>query len=188
MRILLNLLPAEKKQLLSGRFFSRFFLWQTILLLMLLCFYTGVLGGIYFLLRYEVAGSRGTLASFDQFDAETKRLLYYQEVFKETNAKSDDLSRYLGRHLEWSKLFGILEGLTPAGVVFTELATKDYTVSLIGQAKTRDQFLDFEAALKASSCTSDVKVPLSNLFTQNELDFQVDFNIRPECLLVLKRE
>lgn len=187
MRILLNLLPADKKQALSERFYSRFFLWQTTLLLLLLCFYTGILGGIYFLLRYEAVGSQEILSGFDQFDAETKRLLYHQEVFKETNAMTADLSRFLTRHLEWNKLFDMLERLTPSGVTLTELVTKDYTVSLVGQAKTREQFLAFEAALRASECTSDVKVPLSNLFAQTELDFQVDFNIKPECLTSLPR-
>lgn len=188
MRILLNLLPEERKAALAVRFFSRFFLWQTALVLLLLLFYISILGGIYFLLRHEAAANQNILSSFDQFDTETKRLLEYQEAFKETNAVTEDLSRYFSRHLEWGKLFRTLEALTPDGVVYSQLLTKDYTVSLVGQAETREQFLAFEAALKGSDCVSDVKVPLSNLFSQTELDFQIDFNIRPACLESLSKE
>lgn len=182
MRILLNLLPEERKTALAVRFFSRFFLWQTALVLLLVAFYISILGGIYFLLRHEAIANREILSSFDQFDVETRRLLEYQEAFKRTNTATDDLSRYFSRHLEWGKLFRLLEELTPTGVVHSSLYTKDYTVSLVGQAETREQFLAFETALKESDCVSDVKVPLSNLFSQKELDFQIDFNIRSECL------
>lgn len=183
MRILLNLLPEEKKALLSSRFYTRFFFWQSCLVLLLVLFYMTILGGIFFLLDYQVKSASVALSSFDQYDQETKRLLGYQDAFKQANATSQDVNRYLKEHHQWGRLFELLEKLTPEGVALVELITKDYTVSLIGQAKTRDQFLAFEAALKAAECTSDVKVPLSNLFTQTELDFQLDFNVKRDCLL-----
>lgn len=183
MRILLNLLPQEKQAQLSTRFYSRFFLWQSCLVLLLVLFYMAILGGMYVLLSYEAKNAESALASYSQYDQETKRLLDYQATFKQANTLSQDLQRYLTEHHQWGKLFMLLESLTPEGVALVELITKEYTVSLIGRADTRDQFLAFEAALKEAGCTSDVKVPLSNLFTQTELDFQLDFNVKRECLL-----
>lgn len=183
MRILLNLLPEEKKVSLVRRFYSRFFLWQTSFALLLVFFYIGVLGGMYFLLHYQKGVAEGSLASFDQYNAEAKKLIQYQESFKQANALTQDVGRYLDRHFQWGNLFFLLDEITPTDVAFMEMVTKDYTVSLIGRAATREAFLNFEAALKASSCTSDVKVPISNLFAQREVDFQVDFNIKRECLL-----
>lgn len=183
MQILLNLLPEEKKRLLSRRFYSRFFLWQTSLVLLLVFFYIGVLGGMYFFLHYEKGVAQTSLASFDQYNAEAKKLVQYQETFKKANALTQDVGRYLERHFQWGNLFVLLGDITPTDVAFLELVTKDYTVSVIGQAATRESFLQFEAALKASPCTSDVKVPISNLFSQKEVEFQVDFNIKRECLL-----
>lgn len=183
MRILLNLLPQEKQQELSRRFYSRFFLWQTCLILVLVVFYTAVLGGIYFLLHYQVKGAQSALESFNQYNQESKKLTEYQESFRQANSLSADVSRYLDQHHRWGKLLVLLEGLTPEGVSLVGLTTKEYTVSIAGRANTRDQFLAFESALKVAECTSDVKVPLSNLFTQTELDFQIDFNVKEECLL-----
>lgn len=183
MRILLNLLPEEKKGELARRFYSRFFLWQTSFLFLLTLFYTGVLGSMYFLLNYQERSAALALESFGQYNAEAKKLTQYQETFKKTNTLTQDVNRYLDRHLSWSNLFLLLHDVTPADVAFTNLVTKDYTTSLIGEAATREAFLNFESSLKASSCTSDVKVPISNLFTQKEVEFQIDFNIKRECLV-----
>ena len=188
MRILLNLLPEEKRELLSSRFYSRFFLWQTSLILLLVIFYAGILGGMYFLLHYQKNAGGADLSSFDQYSVEAKKLAQYQDEFKRINGLTKEVSSYLEHHLEWGKLFVLLDQITPVDVSFFELTTKDYTVSLVGQAVTREAFLAFEAALKASACTSDVKVPISNLFAQTEVDFQVDFNIRRECLLNQKEK
>lgn len=182
MRILLNLLPQEKQQSLSRRFYSHFFLWQSCLVLFLIVFYIIVLGGIYGLLGYQIKGAQTALASSNQYNQEAQRLTQYQDVFKRANLLSSEVGRYLDRHHTWGLLLQLLERLTPAGVALTELSTKGYTVSIIGRAETREAFLDFEAALKGSDCTSDVKVPLSNLFTQTELDFQLDVNVRSACL------
>lgn len=183
MRILLNVLPEEKKQILSRRFYSRFFLWQSSLLFVLIVFYLVVLASMFFLLHYQRGISEASLASFDQYNEEAKKLVQYQEHFKEANRLTRDMGRYLDGHLQWGKVFSLLDTITPPGVALVELTTKDYTISLIGQAETREAFLEFEAALKVSACTSDVKVPISNLFAQKEIDFQLDFNIKRECLL-----
>ncbi len=183
MRILLNLLPEEKKQLLSRRFYSRFFLWQTSFLLLLVLFYISILSGMYFLLQYEKGIANASLASFDQYNSEAKKLVQYQQTFKRTNAATQDIGRYIANHFQWGNLFALLDDITPTDVAFTELVTKDYTISLIGEAKTREAFLTFEESLKASDCTSDVKVPISNLFSQKEVEFQVEFKLKRECLL-----
>ncbi len=84
-----------------------------------------------------------------------------------------------------ARSLSLLQELAPKGVVIVELLTKDYTVSISGQAGTRDQFLEFESALKGAECVSDVRVPISNLFSQKEIEFQVDFKLKRECLLHL---
>lgn len=183
MRILLNLLPEERKDILVRKFRYRFFLWQTTLVLLLELYYVGILGGIYTILNYQVRIGHETLAAFEQLNEEAKKLSGYQEEFKKINAEIENIARYQGMHFYWSELITLLQELVPEGVVVVELLTKDYTVSLSGQAGTRDQFLQFEEALKGSACVSDVRVPISNLFSQKEVDFQIDFKLKKECLV-----
>jgi Tfp pilus assembly protein PilN len=183
MKILLNLLPETKKDELVRKFRYRFFLWQTTLVLLLELYYIVILGGIYTILNYQVKVGQDTLAAFEQYNEEAKQLVNYQEEFKRVNAETENVARYQRSHLHWSTLFASLQQLAPEGVVIIELMTKDYTVSIAGQAGTRDQFLQFEAALKGDECVSDVRVPISNLFSQKEVDFQIDFKLRRECLI-----
>ncbi|MFZ1654258.1 MAG: hypothetical protein WBO92_03315 [Candidatus Moraniibacteriota bacterium] len=183
MKILLNLLPEAKKDALVRKFRYRFFVWQTTLVLLLELYYVIILGGIYTILNFQVKVGQDTLAAFEQYNAEAKQLVNYQDEFKRVNAETESIAQYQRSHLHWSKLFSSLQSLTPEGVVVVELMTKDYTVSIAGQAGTRDQFLQFEAALKGDECVSDVRVPISNLFSQKEIDFQIDFRFRRECLI-----
>ena len=53
---------------------------------------------------------------------------------------------------------------------------------LLGIAGTREDLLLFEQQLKSSACVEKVDVPLSNLFSQKNLEFQIEFSITLECL------
>lgn len=183
MKILLNLLPETKKEALVRKFRYRFFLWQTTLVLLLELYSIVILGGIYTILNYQVKVGQDTLAASEQYNEEAKQLFNYQEEFKRVNMATENVARYQQSHLHWSSLLAVLQQLAPDRVVITELMTKDYTVSIAGQAGTRDQFLEFEEALKGSECVSDVRVPISNLFSQKEVDFQIDFKLKKECLV-----
>lgn len=165
------------------KFRYRFFLWQTTLVFLLELYYVLILGGIYTILDYQVGISTDSLAAFEQSNEAAKKLVSYQEGFKRINAETESVGRYQQSHLRWSALLGLLQRLTPEGVVIIELLTRDYTVSISGQAGTREQFLQFEAALKGDECVSDVRVPISNLFSQKEIDFQIDFNLKRDCLI-----
>lgn len=183
MRILLNLLPENEKRTLTARFRFRFFTWQTTLLLLLGIFYLTVLGGIYFLLDQRLTLAQSSRDTLEEANTESQKLTLYQESFKEANTVATLTDRYAKNHLRWTNLFVLLERLTPEGVVIVDLSTADYTVTLSGQARTRENFLAFEDKLKDAECVSDVKVPISNLFSQKELEFQVMFNMRRDCLL-----
>lgn len=183
MKILLNVLPEEKKESLVRKFRYRFFLWQTTLVFLLELYYIVILVGIYVILNYQVRISTDSLVAFEQFNEEAKKLISYQEEFKRINAETESVARYQKAHFHWSVLPALLQKLTPKGVVLIELLTKDYTVSISGQAATREQFLEFEAALKGDECVSDVRVPISNLFSQKEIDFQINFNLKKDCLI-----
>lgn len=183
MRILLNLLPPTEKLTLARRFRSRFFIWQTILLLCLLLYYVSILCGAFFILRHEAILAKDAQEKYSELNDETKKLGIYQEAFKQANVSANEIELYTKNHLHWTELFTLLDDITEEGVVVVELLTKDYTITINGQARTRENFLRFEERLKQTDCVSDVKVPISNLFSQTEVEFQIDFNIRRACLV-----
>jgi hypothetical protein len=184
MKTLLNLLPEEKKDLVQSRLRSRFLLWQLFLLFLLEVFYFLALVSMYLILNFQL-GSLQTLTENADFSSqgEEKRLNTYEEKFQEMNKKVDLVGSVDRSHVYFSQVFRLLDALTPNGIVVDHLSTKDYTVSLFGRADKREDLLLFDERLKgAPECVTDVNIPLSNLFSQEKIDFQVDFTITPTCL------
>jgi len=63
-----------------------------------------------------------------------------------------------------------------------KIETSDYSVLLTGKAKSRDDLITFKENLEKEECFSNVNLPLSNLVAQKDVEFQIDFSIKKECL------
>lgn len=184
MKTLLNLLPEEKKAALERRIRSRFLLWQTALLFFLEMFYFGVLFGIFFVLGFQLqtlqrSDAEYLSASFSQ----EQKLAEFEGKFRGTNEAIDVVGKIEREHLRFASVLSLLEETLPSGIVINRLTTKEYTVNLTGRAATREDLLILDERLKKSTCLEKINVPISNLFSQTEVDFQLNFSVRRGCLL-----
>jgi|SRR3989344_8789105 len=182
MKILLNLLPENKQRDVQRRLHFRFFLWQLFLVFTLEIFYLVILVGIYFIFDFQLRGLEKSAAQANAEYSEQRILNKYQEKFKETNALVDTINKINRSHFSFTQIFLLLDAIVPESIAIERLTTKEYTVMLVGQAATREDFLVFDARLKESECVKNVTMPLSNLFSQDNIEFQVDFEIFKECL------
>lgn len=182
MKILLNLLPEENKNNIQRKLHFRFFLWQLFLIFLLEVFYLGILVSVYFILDFQLQSLQAIGRQYDTAHAEQKTLDTYQRKFKEMNGAVDVIGAIERDHLSFAQIFVLLAAVMPENVVVDRLTTKNYTVMLTGQAATRDDLLVFDARLKEAACAEHVNVPLSNLFSQENVEFQIDFGIKKECL------
>lgn len=184
MKTLLNLLPEGKKESIQGRLRSRFLLWQLFLLFLLEIFYLAVLICTYLILDFQLRGLTdigGETTASSQ--SELIRLNTYEKKFDENNRRVKVVGSIDAFHLYFSKVLTLIDPLLPEGVTVTHLATKEYAVSLSGRAETREQLLQLDENLKNSGrCIEKVTIPLQNLFSQENIDFQVDFTVASECL------
>lgn len=183
MQILLNLLPPAHKTAIAERFRSRFFLWQIALLLLLEIVAAAFLGAILFMLHARMEIAESSSQSVEQFNAQAQTLAQYRKRFQEANELSKRLSSYFDRHWYWSELYVTLDRIVPPTVGLYTVGTKDTTVTLSGLAKTRDDLLQFEERLKSEECVTNLKVPVSNLFSQTQVEFLVTFDFTRKCLL-----
>ena len=175
MKTLLNLLPEGKKESIQGRLRSRFLLWQLFLLFLLEIFYLTILVCTYLVLDFQLrslmAIENDTIASSQ---GEVARLTTYEKKFDATNKTVNVIGNIDRSHLYFSKAFLLIDPILPEGVTITRLTTKEYTVSLSGRAQTRDQLLRLDENLKSvGTCIENVVVPLQNLFSQENVNFQV---------------
>lgn len=182
MKTLLNLLPEPIKKKIQSRLHFRFFLWQLFLVFSLEISYLIILLSIYFTLNYQLETLQKTGEQQNVAYTEQKTLDVYQQKFKEMNATLEEVGRIEQQHLSFARILVLLDRIVPERVALEHLKTKEYTVILSGQAVTRDDLLAFDARLKESECIKNVNIPISNLFSQDNVEFQIDFEMKTECL------
>lgn len=183
MKTLLNLLPEEKKEAIQRRLRFRFFLWQLFLVLLLECFYLAVLGGIFFILEYQLESYQTIEGAAVSSSYQEKRLMEYERAFREANEQADTVGRISASHLRFTEVFLLLDRVLPKGITVDHVVTKDYVITLTGKAARRDDLLALDTSLKGEDgCIESVNVPISNLFSQEDIDFQVDFTMKESCL------
>jgi Tfp pilus assembly protein PilN len=183
MKISLNLLPEQKKEIIQRKRLERFLLLQSFLFLSIVAFYLIVLGGVFFILHenrlfIEAAGEKATAEQSD-----LQELSRYESVFRDANALATAANRFQRSRSDWTGFLFRLDRLIPPHILLTSLSTKQYQVFLSGTADTRDDFLALETSLKVDACLSDFNVPVSNLFLEKNVEFQFDFTVKNTCLM-----
>lgn len=181
MKIFLNLLPPERKEQMTKRFYWRYFLgqWFMIFLIALLALF--VMGGLYFQVTLQEKNQKESFMVSTDSERQ-KEYENYQKTFEEASRKVKQGSAFLSLHTSFSFLFDQLESTLPEGVRIEKVSTQSYKVFLTGSADTRENFLRFQDALQKNTCFESLNVPLSNLFSENDVQFQVDFLVKKECL------
>jgi Tfp pilus assembly protein PilN len=181
MKIYLDLLPQEKKKELKRKKIFRRILREEILFLVPVFVLIAILVNIFYLIRLQRSIVVSAQAS-DKAQEKFQQLSSYEDKFSKTNEAVAALLKIQAKHLHWEKLFRELDANVPQDVTITEISSKNYQIFLTGKAKTRDNLLELKGKLDSSNCFENVNMPLSDLVTKEDVDFQMDFTITKDCL------
>lgn len=181
MKIFLNLLPPERKAQMVKRFYWRYFLGQWFLLFFVFILVLSVMAVFYFQAEFEKRqqeeAKAGSLAGEHQ--GEYQR---YQEKFNESNRAVKSATGFLSLHTSFSSLLLHIEEALPENTRIEKISTQSYKVFLTGTTDTRDTFLRLQENIKNNSCFENVNTPLSNLFSETNVQFEIDFTVKESCL------
>ncbi len=182
MKIYLDLLPENRKRAMARKKRFKNIIKQEMLFLAPVILFVFILFSVNMILGIEKEGLDRTLAIAGS-EGSHQDLKLYEEGFKDINEKVLDINNFQKNHSHWSDIIGILSGIVPNDVHLSELSTKDYQFFLVGKARTREVLMDFQDRMNKSECFENINVPLSNLVAKNDIDFQMDFNVKKECLI-----
>lgn len=185
MKILLNLLPTEKKVEMRRQMRFRMIVAHGSVFIFLGFFYCCALLGISVLLSSQLSSTQGLLSN-DGASAVSgqKEIESYEKSFQDTNRQVSEISRLLTGHVSWTKFFRAIDAATPPGVLYTKvLVGNNLSFSASGTAPNREALLDLEHALNTSGCLSDATVPLSDKLVKENIDFQVSATVKKSCLV-----
>jgi len=182
MKIYLDLLPENRKKAMARKKRFKNIVKQEILFLAPVILFVFILISVNMILGIEKEGLDNTLAIAGT-EGSHQDLKLYEEGFKDINEKVLDINNFQKNHLYWSAVIGILSSVVPNDVYLNELSTKDYQLFLVGKARTREALIEFQDRMDKSECFENINVPLSNLVAKTDIDFQMDFNVKKECLM-----
>ncbi len=180
MKIGINLLPPNKKEEVRiAEKFRSILGWELVILLMVVMFF-GFIFSINYLLNINlrlISDGKINEANGAQYDT----IKYYESKFSEINTKMAKISSITNGQIYWSTLFSKLNNAVPDNVEISGLSTKNYSLSLAGKAKTREDLLVFKDNLEKEDCFENVDLPLSDLVSKEDIAFQIDLDIKENC-------
>ena len=135
-------------------------------------------------LRYQRAYFEEVAVSANKTQKEYQELKQYEDKFSQTNATTILIQQSLKLQQRWTNIFKTLDTITPQDITLDSIFL-DSTGSVIhGVAKDRDTLLEFEQRMRDHSCFQSVEVPLSSLVQKENVNFEMDFSVQAECLLL----
>ncbi|MBP7811282.1 MAG: hypothetical protein KA054_00340 [Candidatus Moranbacteria bacterium] len=182
MKILLNLLPDEKKQVAEQRMHFRFLVWQIFLLSSLEVFFLGILIVIFTLLDFERKQQELLGHDFNRYHEEEKKLKLYEAKFRTMNDQVKVTALINKNHFVFTNIFLLLDRHVGDTIMLEHIETKEFQLFLSGIAETRDDLVVFSEALKKEECFSAVNLPLANFLLQKNISFQFDITLKESCL------
>jgi len=181
MRLQINLLSPERKQQAADWQWFRFVINQCVNVGILAILVAGILWGIGWSLNQRLM-LLDIPADDKQNTQATRDLDEYQKEIQAVNMTTQQIIAREDSQPKWSKLFEKMESLLSSEIILDTVTNADYQVMITGQADNRDALMSFRDRIAQDGCFDDVQLPLSNLFSQEKVIFQIEMTIHTECL------
>lgn len=181
MEIKLNLIPDYKREEIKKNKRLRFVIREGILLSFIFIFLFSGLFCFDYILKINLSLVSNSVQSGNKKES-FEKVKQIDEEFEKINGAIEQVEKIQKEQLYWSEALLKLNALVPETVVINNLATKDYKLLIAGTSKDRDGLLEFKGNLEKEKCFSAVSLPLSDLVSKDNVDFQMDFNVSKECL------
>lgn len=181
MEIKLNLIPKYKKEEIAKSGLLKTVLrWEMELSFVLIGFFM-LLFSLNQILQISVDSQLGEIERH-QDKEKYERMNILDSEFKKINSQVALDKSIQKDQLYWTRLFEKLNNAIPEEVSIGKIANKNYRIYLAGVSNTREDLLKMNESFSQEECFTDVNLPLSNLVSKDNVVFQIEFNIKEECI------
>jgi len=170
--ISLNLLPPERKEIFRWRQYVKKTILNGIrLIFLLICFFVPLFAiNIYLLGEINILDAQ--IDSYEKTE-NIHQLNSMEKSFKEINSALVKINKINEGQIYWISVFEKITTITPPNIqIFSLQIETDGGFVIVGNAKTREDVLEFGKRLKNSSDFSDIQTPLDNLIKSDDIDFK----------------
>lgn len=178
----INLLPPYRKEEILRSYNLRMLLkWETELMAILILLIMALIS-INAILKINLSAAVNDFNMFNQNSEQFKRIEKYDNDTRDMGAVISNVGKIQNAQFYWSKFLAKLNDKVISGVEISKITTKNYDIIVGGKANTRDNLIIFRDNAGKDDCFTDVNLPLSNLVARDNIDFQMTFKIKKECL------
>jgi hypothetical protein len=182
MKIKLNLISPQKKEEIRRAYWLRLVLRWEVEFVSLVIFFIVVLVSMNLILKTNIEtesnGEQATRANDNKYTL----IKEYDTEISDITKHITSVKRMQANQLYWSKLMFKLNEKVLTGIEISSLLTSDYGIMINGKVDTRDKLIAFKDSFSQDACFSDVNLPLSNLVSKSNIEFQMSLKIKKECL------
>jgi Tfp pilus assembly protein PilN len=189
MRITLNLLPKQYKQMLRKQGIFHHIVSQQLVLSVVMFALLGVLGGVSLLVGQQVKLYETKNQEIIQ-RPEYSEVLELHSLFSETNKRIKAVNDLQENGIHWSKMLNVLNATISPEVRVSKMSSEDDVVTISGIAETSGDLVllknkMIEAQVDGKLCFSDVQIPDEYLVKQNDAEFVMTFTVdKNTCLTI----
>lgn len=175
---MINLLSPEEKTELSMERKRKIAAILGSLFLIFLIFLVILLFSVKIYILSQIQSQKTT------FDLENKlinslQVKEFEENITNINNKISQLNDFYKNQVNLSQVLDKISNIAPVGIYLTDFSyqKEKSQITILGQAKTRDNLLEFKKSLESQSEIKNLYSPISNLTKPTNIDFYFTFNI-----------
>jgi hypothetical protein len=170
----INIIPAtQKKEIKIKQFYDSLKNFFYVIFIMVVIYATFFMILKFIILNYFVSTIENSIIL-------TKSTENYSKNVSDINKQVDSIKIIQGDFITWSKLLEHLRVLQPNEISIEKILINkiNNSVTIGGQAKTRDSLLEFKKNLEESGYFNDFSLPIKDLLQKNDVSFSIDLGIK----------
>lgn len=170
--ISLNLLPPGRKEIFRWRQYIKKVILNGIGIIFLLICFSVPLFAINIYLQGEINVLNTQIDSYEKTES-VHQLNSMEKSFKQINNALVKINKISEEQISWIDVFEKITTIIPPNIqIFSLQIDPDGGFIVVGNAKTREDVLEFGKRLKNSSDFSNIQTPLDNLIKSDDVDFK----------------
>jgi Tfp pilus assembly protein PilN len=177
MKKIINLLPTDRKKNLELKKINLLLIRNGFVLILALSVFLFFLTANLFVLNiYEKINQ-------DQFESRkmNEAKIVAEQVRQELDNKyseTEDFLKFFDKNEGYLKYLEEINSSLPQGVYFKEIKINEEELIIDGWAENRDDLLNFENNLKEKDFFKQVEMPISNLTSQKNVNFEIIISLK----------
>ncbi len=179
MKKIINLLPEERKLLLTVDKLNRFIFKIGLVLILAIFVFVSFLGSLFFILNFNqnaniIEHNQNKIGKIENLSQEMKALAEEQD-----SKTRDFIKKIESRILYWDYLNDINE-ILPKEVYYFNLEIEKNNIKIKGLALNRESLMEFKSLLEGNKNFKKIEMPISNLTSPKNINFEIDIEVNKQ--------